>query len=150
MKGHFVDASGEKVAFASSDDVAYLHCPDGTILVQDGALWRPTAVSCVGDKVWLSHGGETTLLRRVERRRRGAADDAGNTVTAPMTGRVVVVSVAVGDEVSKGDTVVVVEAMKMEQPLKAPRAGIVAAVSCEAGQLVDGGVVLVSLEKQAK
>ena len=64
-----------------------------------------------------------------------------------MTGRVVVVNVAVGDVVTKGQPLVVVEAMNMEQPMLAPRDGVVAKVACTVGQLVDGGYELVVLQK---
>jgi biotin carboxyl carrier protein len=59
------------------------------------------------------------------------------TVRAPMPGLVTQVLVAVGDEVRRGQTVVVLEAMKMENDLAAPRAGVVKAVSAARGQAVN-------------
>ena len=52
----------------------------------------------------------------------------GNEVVSPMTGRVVSVAVESGSTVEKGDVVVIVEAMKMENPMKAPRSGVVSEV----------------------
>jgi biotin carboxyl carrier protein len=67
-------------------------------------------------------------------------------VVAPMPGLVVRVAVQVGDTVSAGQGVVVMEAMKMENELKAAAAGVVKAVRVSPGQAVEKGAVLVDLE----
>jgi biotin carboxyl carrier protein len=54
--------------------------------------------------------------------------------------------VRVGDHVEAGDTLVVLEAMKMEVPIRAPRAAIVRTIHCVEGQLVQPGMMLVDLE----
>ncbi|MCB9745796.1 MAG: acetyl/propionyl-CoA carboxylase subunit alpha, partial [Alphaproteobacteria bacterium] len=74
-----------------------------------------------------------------------AARDQGG-CTAPMPGKVLRVEVEVGQSVQSGQPLVVLEAMKMEQVLRAPRDGVVAAVRAEVGGLVDAGVVLIELE----
>jgi biotin carboxyl carrier protein len=66
-------------------------------------------------------------------------------VRSPMPGRVVKVHVKAGDEVEKGSPLLVVEAMKMENELKAKAAGRVAEVHVEAGQSVEGNAKLVTL-----
>lgn len=66
-------------------------------------------------------------------------------LVAPMPGLVVRVAVAVGDEVSTGQGLVVIEAMKMENELRASAAGVVTAVRAITGQPVDKGAVLVEL-----
>jgi acetyl-CoA/propionyl-CoA carboxylase biotin carboxyl carrier protein len=78
---------------------------------------------------------------------RAKAEAAGsaNGVKAPMMSRVVKVCVAVGDAVTAGQPLVVVEAMKMESELASPRDGVVQAVGCAAGDTVQQGQVLVSL-----
>jgi pyruvate carboxylase subunit B len=63
-----------------------------------------------------------------------------------MPGLVVRVEVAVGQQVEAGAGLVVVEAMKMENELRAPRAGVVAAVLVTVGQAVDKGAPLVTVE----
>jgi biotin carboxyl carrier protein len=63
-----------------------------------------------------------------------------------MPATVVKVFVEAGARVSKGDTLLMLEAMKMELPVKAPRDGVVRAVRCQAGELVQPGVSLVELE----
>ena len=70
----------------------------------------------------------------------------GGQLLAPIPGRVVKVPVSVGDEVDAGQTLVVLEAMKMENELQAEGPVRVAAVHVEAGQTVEAGSVLVELE----
>ena len=75
------------------------------------------------------------------------APQAGNiSVTAPMPGKVLAVKVKVGDSVTSGAPVLVLEAMKMENDIVAPKYGKVVAVNVKAGDSVESGAVLVSLE----
>ena len=67
-------------------------------------------------------------------------------VEAHITGTVWKVEVAVGDEVQEGDTVVILESMKMEMPVEAEEPGTVSEIRCEEGQSVQEGDVLVVLE----
>jgi biotin carboxyl carrier protein len=64
-----------------------------------------------------------------------------------MPGKVVRIDVSVGDEVSEGSALVVMEAMKMEHTLRAPHDGIVTRVSCSAGDQVDADAVLVVVDE---
>jgi 3-methylcrotonyl-CoA carboxylase alpha subunit len=70
---------------------------------------------------------------------------SGDRVVAPMPGRIVVVKAEAGDEVAEGQELLVMEAMKMELSLKAPRAGKVDAVQAVAGDFVEADAVLVRL-----
>ncbi|HWB65229.1 MAG TPA: biotin carboxylase N-terminal domain-containing protein [Mycobacteriales bacterium] len=72
-----------------------------------------------------------------------AAD--GDAVTAPMQGTIVKVAVADGDPVEPGDLVVVLEAMKMEQPINAHKAGTVSGLSAVVGDVVSSGTVICSI-----
>jgi acetyl-CoA/propionyl-CoA carboxylase biotin carboxyl carrier protein len=63
-----------------------------------------------------------------------------------MQGTIVKVAVSDGDEVQEGDTVVVVEAMKMEQPLQAHKSGTVAGLSVEVGATVTAGTVICTID----
>jgi biotin carboxyl carrier protein len=76
---------------------------------------------------------------------RGTFDTASGDaqVKSPMPGVVLKVPVAEGDEVAKGDTVIILESMKMENELKAPRDGVVLRVSAEPQSAVEKGEVLV-------
>jgi acetyl-CoA carboxylase biotin carboxyl carrier protein len=67
-------------------------------------------------------------------------------IEAHITGTVWKIEVAVGDEVDEGDTVVILESMKMEMPVEAEDPGKVAEIRCEEGESVSEGDVLVVLE----
>ncbi len=84
-------------------------------------------------------------LERSDASRRGlrSGQDA---LTAPMPATVVKILVAPGQEVAASETVLVLEAMKMELPIRAPRHARVRAVLCREGELVQPGVPLVDLE----
>ena len=82
--------------------------------------------------------------RHVVRTRGGAGGGgAGQTIKAPLPGKVTHVAVAVGDHVKRGDTVVVIEAMKMENEFKAAAPGTVTEIRVRPGQSVNPGDVLV-------
>ena len=88
---------------------------------------------------------QTTKTRR--RNPAGAEGAAGPTaIKSPMPGKVVSVLVQDGQEVKKGDGLVVVEAMKMENELKSPKDGIVKEITAVEGAAVDGGVCLCIVE----
>jgi biotin carboxyl carrier protein len=72
--------------------------------------------------------------------------DAHQELTAPMPATVLKVLVTAGSQVKKGETLVILEAMKMELPLRAPADATVTAVGCREGELVQPETVLVELE----
>ncbi len=74
-----------------------------------------------------------------------AAGAGGNDLASPMQGTIVKVAVQDGDTVAEGDLIVVLEAMKMEQPLTAHRAGVVFGLSATPGDTVSAGAVLASI-----
>ena len=71
-----------------------------------------------------------------------AAPAGGETISAPMPGNILAVNVKVGDAVKKGDVLMVLEAMKMENEIMAPCDGTVASVGVNAGATVETGAVL--------
>jgi len=82
--------------------------------------------------------------RHIIRTRGGAADGArSRTLTAPLPGKISRVAVQPGDAVQAGDTLLVIEAMKMENEFKAGAAGTVAEVRVAPGQVVNAGDVLI-------
>ncbi|WP_285320069.1 biotin carboxylase N-terminal domain-containing protein [Pseudarthrobacter sp. lyk4-40-TYG-27] len=76
----------------------------------------------------------------------GPAAATGNALTSPMQGTIVKVAVSHGDVVSEGDLVVVLEAMKMEQPLTAHRSGTITGLTATAGETVSAGAVIATIE----
>jgi 3-methylcrotonyl-CoA carboxylase alpha subunit len=73
------------------------------------------------------------------------ADLGGGRLTAPMPGRIIQLLVAAGEQVHRGQPLLVLEAMKMEHTIAAPRDGVVATVHYAAGDLVDEGAELIAL-----
>ena len=90
----------------------------------------------------------TATLAAPPRRRSGsvvAVGASGDAVTSPMQATVIKLAVAEGDRVVKGDLVVVLEAMKMEQPLAAHKDGVISGVHAAVGETVASGHVLLSI-----
>ena len=81
--------------------------------------------------------------RYLIRTKGGAGGAAARTLVAPLPGRIVKVAVKPGDRVEKGATLLVIEAMKMENEFKAGASGTIAEVRVEPGQAVNGGDVLI-------
>jgi len=90
-------------------------------------------------------GGGAKKPKRSGGKKAGAAA-SGDSVTSPMQGTIVKVVVEEGQEVAEGDAIVVIEAMKMEQPLKAHKAGTVTSLQAEVGQTVTNGAVICELK----
>jgi acetyl-CoA carboxylase biotin carboxyl carrier protein len=67
-------------------------------------------------------------------------------ITAHITGTVWKIEKTLGDTVAEGDTVVILESMKMEMPVEAPVAGTVIEIRCKEGQAVEEGSVLIVVE----
>jgi 3-methylcrotonyl-CoA carboxylase alpha subunit len=103
-----------------------------------------------GEELFVHLGGRAWRIRTVDdvdaAQSHGAADD---TIVAPMPGTVVSLAVAPGDAVKRGDTVIVIESMKLESSLKAPRDGVVASLPLGKGATFDRGALLATLEPQA-
>ena len=76
-----------------------------------------------------------------------AAPVAGGTkVPAPMAGKILEIKVATGAKVAKGDTIAILEAMKLENEIKSPAAGTVKAICVQKGAMVNNGDALIVLE----
>jgi biotin carboxyl carrier protein len=109
-------------------------------------------VMIAGDDVTVGVRGEQFAVTAIDERRKnlrtaahagGASDGA---IRSPMPGKVVKILVAKGAKVTRGQGVAVVEAMKMENELSAPRDGVVKEIAVTEGQAVEGGALLLTLE----
>jgi acetyl-CoA/propionyl-CoA carboxylase biotin carboxyl carrier protein len=90
-------------------------------------------------------GGASARTGGRSRSRRSVRASSGDTLTSPMQGTIIKIAVTEGQQVSAGDTVVVLEAMKMEQPLTAHKDGTVTGLSVEVGQTVSAGAAICEL-----
>ena len=123
--------------------------PRQTVVVEVGG--RRLEVSLPGDLALGGGGGaEPGVIRKKPKpRKRGghtAAAASGDAVTAPMQGTVVKVAVEEGQTVSVGDLVVVLEAMKMENPVTAHKDGVITGLAVEAGAAITQGTVLAEIK----
>lgn len=104
-----------------------------------------------GGATYISLGGEEYEVRRAPPPNLDDLDSggaaAGGGLVAPMPGTVVKVMVEEGDEVEEGRRLLVLEAMKMEQPVSAPYAGVVKSLPFGEGDMVPGGATLVEVEE---
>jgi biotin carboxyl carrier protein len=116
-------------------------------LVEDGRQRIAYAVND-GRCTWVFIDGDVRVIEEAastrQRGRSGAGDQAA--LAAPMPASVASVNVTAGQQVGRGDVLIMLEAMKMEFPIKAPRDGVVKSLACRAGDLVQPGVPLLELE----
>jgi acetyl-CoA/propionyl-CoA carboxylase biotin carboxyl carrier protein len=96
----------------------------------------------------LSSGGAAAGAKKPKRTggKKAGAAVSGDAVTSPMQGTVVKVVVEDGQTVAEGDAIVVIEAMKMEQPLKAHKAGTVTGLTATVGETVTNGAVICEIK----
>ena len=113
-----VDGIAHRVFAAGPDDAPWIWL--------DGVVYRPEVAD-------------------TERPARARSRDTSGSLSAPMPATVRAIAVAPGDRVARGDTLIVLEAMKMELPLKSPVDGVVVSIACQVGDLVQPGIPLVEL-----
>jgi biotin carboxyl carrier protein len=109
---------------------------------------RVTAyVSSDGPRRWVTINGRTFLLTKTSGARAGRGRQQEDELVAPMPGQVRAINVHAGDAVTRGQTLVVVEAMKMEIRVTAPANGIVSKVFVKEGETVERGQILIDMEE---
>ncbi|MCX7521287.1 ATP-grasp domain-containing protein [Microbacterium sp. STN6] len=133
-------AAGSGAATVTIDGAAYRvrlesdSARGGSALLELDGVVTPLTLARDGDDIWVAEEGCTWMLqvhsreRLLAERRAGmqrGTGAAGGEIRTPMPGTVVQVAAADGDEVAEGDTIVIVEAMKMEHRLRAPQPGVV-------------------------
>ena len=105
-------------------------------------------ISSDAAKRWVTVNGRTTVLTKLSgAKRSGAGQDHASELAAPMPGVVRSVNVSAGESVIKGQTLLVLEAMKMEIRIQAPFDGVVKSLAVKVGQTVEREQILVKLER---
>jgi 3-methylcrotonyl-CoA carboxylase alpha subunit len=146
------------------------HGPDGRLRIEGDLAYEDVAVERTGELLVLQSGGRRIAGRVVVEPRgtqvtyaerpyflpfaappalgdaRAAGAGGASAIIAPMPGKIVKVEVSAGDSVAERDLLIVLEAMKMEHRIEAPRDGVVKSVAVAPGALVTGGAPLVELE----
>jgi propionyl-CoA carboxylase alpha chain len=139
IRGQLVEAAVDGVELGP----VLLHgCAPGEVDLQIGGVRRLIAIAREGDTRYADSAlGATTLVEQPRFPETGEQATAGS-LLAPMPGTVVRVEVRPGAPVRTGQVLVVLEAMKMEHPVRAPHDGALAQLNVSAGQTVDTGTVL--------
>jgi len=114
------DDGGQRIAYAAGPPHARWVFLEGRVFLVDTTASAPT--------------------------RRGHEHDDQIALSSPMPATVVAIRVTPGQQVNDGDVLITLEAMKMELPIRAPRAGTVRGIRCQPRELVQPGVPLVDLE----
>ena len=97
-------------------------------------------------KRWVTVDGQTLVLTKTSGAKQGVRHDHAGGLIAPMPGQIRSVAVSVGDAVKKGQTLLTMEAMKMEIRIQALKDGVVKSVSVKQGQTVEREQILVEVE----
>ena len=119
---------------------------DGWYLLRDGDRQVHVAVATAAGATWVFLDGNVWSIEDTASERSGRRRGGDTTVMAPMPATVVSINTSPGQPVREGDTLIVLEAMKMELPIRAPRSGVVKAVHCAHGELVQPGINLLEIE----
>ncbi len=120
--------------------------PDGSWSItraEDGRTFR-AVVSRDGTDRWVTTSTGTRRVPELDEERGGAGDGEDHDLEAPMPGKVLTVEVSPGESVVAGQVLLVVEAMKMEHAIRAPRDGVVAEIVAGEGEMVSPGTPLVT------
>ena len=144
------DGKGQITVDGTTREVEVLGVyPDRLLLSVDGRV-RTLFVTATEQGTWVGSEGQVRLVSRPVRARRGAggAGEGDQIVTPTFPASVVRVLVEAGQQVEKGQAVVVVSAMKMEMTLTAPYAGTVSAVNFAEGEQAKPGDKLVEIEEE--
>jgi acetyl/propionyl-CoA carboxylase alpha subunit len=128
------------------DDVTPVSATPDRVVLSSGVIERPFEVARYGDQVFVD--GPLGPVRLVAQPRFPDPDAAvaQGSLLAPMPGSVIRVGAAIGDQVTAGQPLIWLEAMKMEHTITAPSGGVLAELNVAAGQQVDVGAVLARVE----
>ncbi len=157
-------AAGERIEFAAHGargdyrietagaprEVAGARLRDGFLSARYDGIARRHRLTADGERIVVHDEGRRHVFEHAPAFAWIAlGSDDVDRVQAPMPGRIVLVKRAAGDVVAEGDELLVMEAMKMELTLRAPRAGSIESVTAAAGDFVDADAVLVQFAKEA-
>jgi len=144
-------AGFEVVVGEATETLELVSMSNGQALMINNGVRESVAYSFDDKQLYVDDGCGHFILEDVTHKPAAAAGGAGSgQVKASMDGAIVDVLVAEGDVVEAGQTLVVLEAMKMEHPLKAGVTGVVKSISCSAGQQVKSKQLLVTVEAPAE
>jgi acetyl-CoA/propionyl-CoA carboxylase biotin carboxyl carrier protein len=128
--------------FAGAAEMSTVDAERSTVVVEVGGKRVEVSLpASFGASVAAAPASRSAGPKRAARRGH-TTTVSGDSLTSPMQGTIVKVAVSEGDSVTPGDLVVVLEAMKMEQPLNAHKAGVITGLTAEVGATVTSGAVI--------
>ena len=137
---------GDSVVVAGTDRTHRIRADADGRLQISGPAGDLTGIAALGPgTVWVQINGHVIEFRVDAAAGAQRAAHGHERLTPPMSATVVTIAVSAGERVQAGQTLVVVEAMKMELPIRAPHDGVVQAIHCRVGELVQPDQVLVDL-----
>lgn len=129
-----------------SYDIELSHHVDNTYFLKlDGIIHQVKVYEMDGKKQVMVDGVPVILEKKGLKRAGGSAIQEGSLVS-PMPGKIFKVIKHAGESVAQGETVLILEAMKMEHAIKATKDGVIKKIYFKEGELVQGGIQLVELE----
>lgn len=137
LDGESLDLQDWRILIGPSSDEVMLERGSGEerlVLVKVGDIW------------WVHHNGHSSRVSVVERGAVSTFDSMGG-LTSPMPGKILNVMASIGEQVDKGQTLLILEAMKMENRICSPVDGIVSAIHYEVGDQVNQGAILIEIEE---
>ncbi|MBO58270.1 MAG: hypothetical protein CMA77_04670 [Euryarchaeota archaeon] len=114
--------------------------------INRGAGSENIVLAKVGDVWWIHHNGHTSRVSVVEAGAQSTFEQSGG-LTSPMPGKILSILSSVGESVNAGQTLLILEAMKMENRICSPVDGVVTAIHFEAGTQVNQGAILIEIEE---
>lgn len=121
--------------------------PDRLVVRANGAT-NTALVVRAASATYVSYRGRGYKVEQAHRRRSHTAADSNGEARAPMPGQIVELSCKPGEKVEAGDRLMVLEAMKMQQPILAPETGTVRSVAVKKGDQVAEGQILAVVEAE--
>ena len=144
--GWRMNAAPRMTAPVAVDDDADVLDPDAFSLPEDNPL--PLVTDLSERRFAVTTGGDSRLVVVPDFDAEAEALAGGDSISAPMPGKILSINYKVGDKVAKGDVVAVMEAMKMEHSLSAPRDGVIEALLEKAGTQVSEGTEIAKLASE--
>ena len=142
-----ISFNGLEISEATCDDDTVEATATIEIDARPGRLWINNQLAHavkVGDNWWIHLSGKVHKLTISEQGAGGASSGGG--MTAPMPGKILEVLCTIGDEVTEGDSLIVMEAMKMEHRILAATSGILTALHFSVGDQVEAGTILAEIK----
>ena len=118
---------------------------EGRYRVEDGRATRLAYAVAAGRETWVFLDGRTFVFATAAASTRASSTGGADALSAPMPATVVKIEVTSGQTVTRDSLLIMLEAMKMEVPIRAPRDGRVTAIHCKAGDIVQAGVPLLEI-----